>query len=269
MANVNFGSFTSITDAANIAGSDYLVGYKNTSAGGERRTTIDALSSNLTTGTLYPDDLYTNNIYNKSTPYGDLFVKPSDNLLVYSKEYSGFIQKNTTVGVYTTRVNTSIEKTLYTTDPSVTINLLDMAPTYWGNNMYRPEFGNALNVRVVVNIQRTNIKTGVVTPYNGAYQGYVSFDTYKNSQGYVGWTVNDTNITRINVAMGRGMDGGLVQNNGAASPNTLYYGFASITATRETATVDGTVNLVILNCKATTGYSTTTYVAVYFDLLTA
>ena len=275
MANVNFGSFTSITDAANIAGSDYLVGYKNTSAGGERKTTIDALGSKLTTGTIYPDNLYTNNIYNKSTTFGDLFINPADNAVVYTKSYSGLVQKVTTLGMYNVRVTTGIEQALSTSgtgvnDPAVTINLLDMVPIYWGNNMTNPSFGNSLNVRVVVNISKTNNNTSVTTYYNGAYQGNVSFDTFHNdTTGHTGWTANGTTTVRINGGMGQGMDASLVQNNGVASPNTVYYGFASITATRETATADGTVNLVILNCKPAAGYTTFTYVAVYLDLLTA
>ena len=270
MANVKFDSFTPITDPNNISNSDYLIGYKTNTSGGERRTTVDALSSKLTMGTMYPQNvrvsnvLYTNNI-NSNVTNSDIKIKVdgTNNIVQYVSDNCGVVQKNNSL--YSSRVNTNFEEILSTygtagtADGNVTINLLDMVPNYWGNNMYNTYWGNALNIRVVVNIIRTNNNTNVVTPYNGAYQGDISFDTYTNANGHTGWTANGTTNVNIATVMGQAMNASLVPSGQ----------FVTVATTRETTNADGTVGLIVRNTPNVSGLSTTTSIAVYLDLLVA
>ena len=100
------------------------------------------------------------------------------------------------------------------------------------------DWGNASRVTLtnVYTKKTDNLSTGASSDlyYQGAYQAQVTFDTIVTAAGYVGYTVNGAASVNVTTVLGQAQ---------ATSMNGS--GWATIYATRATATADGTAYLRI------------------------
>jgi hypothetical protein len=96
------------------------------------------------------------------------------------------------------------------------------------------DWSNAIEIRLTNVLTVYDFNDGSLNAYKGAYQANVTFDTYQNSNGYIGFTVNGAAAINITTALGQAQPTGIPAG-----------GWASIITTRETPTANGTAYLRI------------------------